>query len=164
MALAAALVAALGGCAGTRLEGGVYRSDKGYAIRVPGVGWEIVPDRRADFALRRPDGAAAMLVNAACHPQVARRPLDLLQRHVLVGLRERAVLVADRVSVNGTTASHAVLGGRMAADDRPVRLELYLLKDERCVYDLLYVAEPAAFDRWRPDFGVFVDSFTVGER
>jgi hypothetical protein len=47
----------------------------------------------------------------------------------------------------------------MRQSDERVRIESYTLKGERCVYDLLYVAEPAAFDAWRADFQRFVDSF-----
>ena len=33
------------------------------------------------------------------------------------------------------------------------------MKDERCLYDFLYVAPPAAFEATRGDFASFVDSF-----
>jgi hypothetical protein len=52
-----------------------------------------------------------------------------------------------------------VLEGRMQDGGDRVRIESYTLKDERCVYDLLYVAAPGAFDDWRADFRRFVDSF-----
>ena len=47
----------------------------------------------------------------------------------------------------------------MRDSDERVRIESYTVKGGRCVYDLLYVASPDAFDTWRTDFRRFVDSF-----
>ena len=49
----------------------------------------------------------------------------------------------------------------MRDSKRRVRIESYTVKNDRCVYDLLYVASPAAFDSSRADFERFVDSFTA---
>jgi hypothetical protein len=42
-----------------------------------------------------------------------------------------------------------------------VRVESYVVKDDRCVYDLLFVAVPDVFEARRPAFQAFVDSFTA---
>ncbi|MGH7418168.1 MAG: hypothetical protein ACREKB_10375, partial [Candidatus Rokuibacteriota bacterium] len=98
-------------------------------------------------------------VNAVCDPAVARRGWDVLGRHLLLGVRDRVVVEADEVPVNGRTASHRLLEGRMRQSDQRVRIESYTLKGDRCVYDLLYVAPPDVFDAWRGDFTRFVQSF-----
>jgi hypothetical protein len=49
----------------------------------------------------------------------------------------------------------------MAPGTERVRVEAYVLKDERCVYDLLYVAPAVAFDALRADFEGVVQSFTA---
>jgi hypothetical protein len=155
-----ALTLALGACAGRRLEDGVYRAPSGYRVTVPGAAWEVAPDSRADLELRHRTAPAGMLANAVCDPAVGRRGWDVLAQHLLIGVRDREVVEAGEKPVNGRVASHRVLEGRMRQTDDRVRIESYTLKGDRCVYDLLYVAPPGAFDAWRGDFQRFVESFT----
>jgi hypothetical protein len=63
--------------------------------------------------------------------------------------------------VNGRQAMHRVLDGRLDGDETPTRIEVYVMKDDRCVYDFLYAAPPAAFESWRADFRRFVESFAM---
>jgi hypothetical protein len=155
----AALTLALGACAGRRLVDGVYRGPSGYRVTVPGAAWEVAADSRADLELRHRSAPVGMLANAVCDPAVARRGWDVLAQHLLIGVRDREVVEAGEMPVNGRVASHRVLEGRMRQTDDRVRIESYTLKGHRCVYDLLYVAPPADFDAWRGDFRRFVESF-----
>jgi hypothetical protein len=160
-AMVVAVSLTLGACAGRRIVDGIYRAPTGYQVRLPGAAWVVAEDSRADLELRHRTETAGMLVNAACDPVVARRDPDVLARHLAFGLRDRTVVEAGEIPVNGRVASHRVLEGRMRPSDERVRVESYTLTSERCVYDLLYVAEPSAFDTWRDDFRRFVDSFTA---
>jgi hypothetical protein len=161
-AAAAALALIVGACAGRRIVDGVYHAPSGYRVTLPGAAWELAPDSRADLELRNRTASAGMLANAMCDPEVARRGGGVLVQQLLLGMRDRAMMEANETPVNGRVAWHRLLEGRMRQSDERVRIESYTLKGERCVYDLLYVAEPAAFDAWRADFQRFVDSF-VGE-
>jgi hypothetical protein len=156
------LTLALGACAGRRVVDGVYRAPSGFRVTVPSEAWEVAPNSRADLELRHRTAPVGMLANAVCDPAVTQRDWDVLARHLLLGLRDREVVEGGEVPVNSRTASHRVVEGRMRQSDDRVRIESYTLKGERCVYDLLYVAAPAAFDAWRGDFARFVESF-VGE-
>jgi hypothetical protein len=158
-ALAAALALALGACAGHRIVDGVYQAPSGYRVALPGAAWEVEADTRADLELRNRTAPAGMLANAVCDPAVIRRGWDVLAQHLLIGMRERHVVEAGEAPVNGRVASHRLLEGRMRQSDERVRIESFTLKGERCVYDLLYVAAPDAFDAWRGDFQRFVESF-----
>ena len=150
---------ALGACAGRRIVDGVYHAPSGYRVTVPGPAWEVAADSRADLELRHRTAPAGMVANAVCDPAVARRGWDVLGQHLLIGLRDRAMLEANEAPVNGRVASHRLLEGRMQQTDERVRVESYTLKGDRCVYDLLFVAPPEAFDAWRGDFERFVHSF-----
>jgi hypothetical protein len=101
-----------------------------------------------------------MLVNGLCDPAVARRGPEVLARHLLLGLRDRVEIEHGEVPVNGRVAAHRLLEGRMRQSDERIRVESYTLRGERCVYDLLFVAAPEAFDAGRDDFRRFVESFT----
>jgi hypothetical protein len=159
-AVAAVLALALGACATSGIVDGVYHARSGYRVTVPGAAWEVAPDSRADLELRNRTAPAGMLANAVCDPAIARRGWDVLALQLLVEVRGRTTVTADEASVNGRTASHRVLEGRMREGNERVRVESYMLKGERCVYDLLYVASLEVFDTWRGDFQRFVASFT----
>lgn len=162
-AAAAAVVTAavaVAGCAGRRIEGGVYHAPHGYRVTLPGAHWRLA-DSEADLELRHRGAKAGMLVNAECRRELARRSPDLLLRHLVLGLRDRAVVERGPATVGGWPAVHAVLEGRMTGSDERVRIESYVVKGDRCVYDLVYVAAPAAFDTGRSDFHRLVQSFAM---
>jgi hypothetical protein len=46
----------------------------------------------------------------------------------------------------------------MAPAEERLRVELFVVKGERCVYDLMYAAPPVAFEQWRADFHRFAGS------
>jgi hypothetical protein len=160
-ALAGTAALALAGCAGTRIDRGVFHSSSGFRVTLPGPDWRIDADESAELALRHREEPAALAANATCEARVTRRPLDLLERHLLLGLRDRRVVERDDVPVNGFAAAHAVVEGRMRESGERVRVEVYVLRGARCVYDLLYVAAPAAFDAERPVFRRFVETFSA---
>jgi hypothetical protein len=153
------LVTAVAGCAGRRLHDGVYHSEHGYRVTVPGRGWVVVDDSAADLELRHADGRAGMLIAATCQPAATKRRDADLARHLLLGLRERETLEDGEASLAGFRGTHLVVEGRMRDSRERVRVETYTVKDRRCVYDFLYVAPPAAFDASRGDFERFVGSF-----
>jgi len=159
LALALGAVIAFSGCAGRRIENGVYHSDKGYRLTLPGPDWSVTADSKADLELRHQDGLAAMLANAECDDRANSRSAGLLLGQLLIGLHDRATIEQNEVSVNGQQALHRVLDGRVAADGAPARIEAYVLKDQGCVYDFAYAAPPASFEAWRADFRRFVESF-----
>jgi hypothetical protein len=159
LALALGAVIAFSGCAGRRIENGVYHSDKGYRLTLPGPDWSVAADSKADLELRHQDGLAAMLANAECDDRAKSRSAGLLLGQLLIGLHDRATIEQNEVSLDGRLALHRVLDGRVAADGAPTRIEAYVLKDQSCVYDFAYAAPPASFEAWRADFRRFVESF-----
>jgi hypothetical protein len=159
LALALGAVIAFSGCAGRRIENGVYHSDKGYRLTLPGPDWSVAADSKADLELRHQDGLAAMLANAECDDRAKSRSAGLLLGQLLIGLHDRATIEQNEVSLDGRQALHRVLDGRVAADGAPTRIEAYVLKDQSCVYDFAYAAPPASFEAWRADFRRFVESF-----
>ena len=161
LALALGAVIALAGCAGRRIENGVYHSDKGYRLTLPGAEWSVAARSKADLELRHQDGLAAMLANAECDDRARSRSAGVLLGQLLIGLRDRATIEQNEVSVNGQQALHRVLDARAAADGAPTRIEAYVLKDGSCVYDFAYAAPPGSFEASRPDFRRFVESFAT---
>lgn len=156
-AAAAGLALLLAGCTADRIERGVFHSSKGYRVTVPGDGWEVEPGGEADLRLRRARPPGGMLADATCKGNPPRRPLPLLARYLVFGLEDREVLENGSMLIAGHPAIHRVLRGRL--DGSLVVVEAMVLKDERCVYDFLYVAPVDDFETGRGDFRTFVESF-----
>jgi hypothetical protein len=156
---AAALV--LGSCAGPRveLEHGVFRAPRLFRVTVPGPEWTVERASETELALRHGPTRAGLFANAECGDEPARRDLALLAQRLFIGLRGREVLENGTATLGGAPAVHAVMEAHVTGEDERMRLEAYVTKDARCVYDLVYVAPTAVFDERRPDFGRFVESF-----
>lgn len=155
------LAVAVAGCAGKRIEHGVFYSPKGYRVALPPGDWSVRGDSRADLELRHRTEPVGMLANASCGGEVPKASLEVLARHLLIGLRDRSVVVSERVPLDGKVARHAVLEGRLGERGDPVKLELYVMRNDRCVYDFLYVAPASSFDAWQSSFHRFVDTFAA---
>ena len=147
------------GCAGRRIEAGVFHSAKGYRVGVPGGEWTVANESRADLELRHRTEPAGMLVNASCDAGAPRAGPAVLARHLLSGLRDRTVISTEEIVVDGRVTRHSVVEGRLGREDDPVTLEVYVMRDARCVYDFLYAAPPASFPRWEGEFQRFVGTF-----
>jgi hypothetical protein len=154
-----AVVASVAGCAGPRIVDGVFRSPKGYQVSVPAGAWVVARESRADLELVHRTEPIGMAINATCEPGRARASLGVLERHLLSGLRDRAVVSSEDTSLNGHVARHTVVDGQLGEHGAPVRVEAYVVRDGRCVYDLLYAAPAASFDDGRAGFQRLVDTF-----
>jgi hypothetical protein len=144
-------------CAGGRIVGGVFYSDKGYRVTLPANGWRVLSAGEADLALEQPEWGAGMLLHATCGASAPRRSLRVLARHLTFGLLDRKVLEHGEATVTGLPALRSLLQGEL--DGRAVRVETYVLRDGTCVYDMVYVAPPTEFPKGVSDFQAFVSSF-----
>jgi hypothetical protein len=155
------LLAILGvsGCSVKRIESGVYHSSKGYRVAIPSPQWGPVDGSPADLELRHRSASAGMAAHAVCEERTTRHSSRILARQLLVGVRDRSVIERGEVDVAGRPAVRAVVDGRLEGSEAKVRIETVVVKDDRCVYDFMYVAPVSAFAATRPDFNRFVDSF-----
>ena len=131
-----------------------------FRVAVPGPGWDVTTASDTELTLRHRGARAGILANADCGAASARGDLEALARRLFVGFHGRAILERDAAAVGGLPARHAVMEAQVTGDDDRMRVEAYVVKDERCVYDLVYVAPVAAAPGPRDDFQRFVDSFT----
>ena len=152
---------ALASCAGPRvdLRDGVFRAPTLFRVTVPGADWTVMRATESELELRHPGTGAGILANADCGAGPARLELDVLARRLFVGLRSRETLENGVSTLGGLPAVHASMEARVPGGDERMRLEAYVTKDDRCVYDLVYVAPVAAFPERQADFRRFVESF-----
>jgi hypothetical protein len=146
-------------CSADRIEQGVFHSHKGYEVVIPGGDWQVAADGRADLVLRHASEQAGMLADATCRGGAATRPLSALSRQLFFGLIDRSVVEEEPVAVGGRQGVRTVVRGHRSG--ATLRVEAIVLKDERCVYDFLYVAPEEHFEAGRPQFRTFVESFAA---
>ena len=157
----AASLLATTGCATARLEDDRYRSPKGYQVAVPPNGWTVVNEDDVDLVLRHEHPPARMLVNASCDETVRTLSGRVLARQLLMGLKHRTVVERGEVALAGRPAIHVLLEGEDGNEGTRVRVDAYVVKTDRCVYDFLYVAPAASFAEARGDFQRVLESFRV---
>ncbi len=159
VAIVPAVVAVAAGCSVRRIDAGVYHSPKGYRVVIPGPEWAVVEDSRADLELQHRSGGAGMLANGTCGAAVRGGSAARLERQLTAGLRERAVVERGDGAVGGRPAARTVLDARSGADGAPMRIEIYTLTGDECVWDLIYAAPRERFGTWHGAFDRFVGSF-----
>jgi hypothetical protein len=157
----AGITLVLTACAGRQPPSGVYHSNKGYRLTLPGSDWQPVPGSRADLELRHRQAQAGILVNASCGARLTLRTVNALTREILAGFSGREVHERGVASLAGQEAAHLVVEGQSGPGGDRVRVEIYVARDDRCVYDLLYAAAPEDFPTWRGDFRHMVGTFVL---
>jgi hypothetical protein len=156
------IAAVLGGCSASRIENGIFYSPKGYQLSLPRDGWAVLPGGPAELELQRKNPEGGMLADATCGGKTAGRPLAVLTRHLTFGLGHRETVETVQNEAGGRQAERILVRGTV--DGKEVAVEAVVVKDQRCVYDFVYVAPADAFEAGRGDFQAFVESFRGATR
>jgi hypothetical protein len=157
-----ALLVLVAGCGGAQFDGTTYRGD-GFAFRIPPVPavWESLRHSHAGLAYRDPPSHATILLNGRCHVDGEDVPLLALTNHLFMQFTERDVVLQEVVPFDGREAMHTELSAKL--DGVPMRFDVWVLKKDHCVYDLIYFAPHETASRGLPEFQRVVRGFaTVG--
>jgi hypothetical protein len=122
----------------------------------PPVGWQPVPRDGVDHAWLEPRHDAVITANGLCHGH-GDPPLGVLANDLLIDTTARRVLLEETVPLDGREARHLVVSLRL--DGVPLVYDLYVMKKDGCVYDLVLIAPPRSYDVVAEGFGTFVAGF-----
>jgi hypothetical protein len=156
LTLALAL-AVMPGCAAA-FDGHTYHGE-GFTFQVPPAPpeWRRVEATGAALAFEETGSQAQILVNARCDRDGEDVPLSSLTAHLFIRFTERKVESEDVLPFDGREALRTDITAKL--DGVQKRFLVWVLKKDRCVYDLLYFAAPdrferggAAFDAWARGF------------
>lgn len=138
-------------CAGhPQLRDGRYQDDVvEYSLESPGDGWQRLDMEQANVAWLNRDLGAALLVNSHCQG-VEDAPLEVLTRHLLMGLTDVETVAERRLELSGREALETTVEGKLDGVRR--RLQLLVLKKDGCVYDVVLDASPDGFSRAVPGY------------
>ena len=154
-----ALFAACVGCGPTPFRG-VYRGE-GFAFRAPHppATWEPIDVSHAALAFRDTASAATIAVNVRCGADGEDVPLRALTQHLFLHFTDRDVLVEEIVPFDEREAMHGVLVAKL--DGVPKKFDVWVMKKDGCVYDLLYMAPLERYEHGVLEFRRFVHGFST---
>jgi hypothetical protein len=156
-----ALLSAIG-CSGPELKDNHFEnSHVRYEITPPGEGWTPLKLETANAAWHNSSLNASLLVNSHCEG-VADSPLEGLTSDLLMGMTDRAIEKQEVKPWAKREAMESTATGKLDGVAR--KLQLFVLKKDGCVYDIVLDADPATFDRARTAFDHVRDGFNVGGR
>lgn len=153
-------VAIVGGCGGAQFDGTLYRSEQ-VAFRLGPVParWSRLEHSEARLAFRDAEANASILVNARCGASAEDVPLLALTNHLFLLFTDRRIQRQEVVPFDGREAMHTELTADL--DGVPMRYDVWVLKKDDCVYDLVYFAPPETADRGLADFARMVRGFAT---
>jgi hypothetical protein len=155
------ILAMIGGCAGERLREGVYRGEHTrYRLGPLASTWQR-HDSGADLAFFEPQLQAVIMVNSECPPGHD-PPLTVAANSLLIGFTDRRIDQEEQVVLAGRQGLHRRL--RAQLDGAPLTIDVFEVKKDDCLYDLVYLAPPGTAARGRAQFERFVTGFEVFDR
>jgi hypothetical protein len=157
--LALVLAVAATACAsGGSFVGGVYR-DANVAFHIEAVpgDWRTIHVSDANLAFRDDAHAASILINGRCLPDDGDAPLSSLTAHLIMGTTERKFLLEETIPMDARDARHTVLEAKL--DGVRMAYDIFVLKKDGCIYDLVYVAAPDDLRTGAPAFEQLARAF-----
>ncbi|MGK3989963.1 hypothetical protein WME99_43370 [Sorangium sp. So ce136] len=153
------LALALAGCGGPSFNGTVYRGED-VAFRVPAApaSWRQISVSDAAVAYRDDANGATIALNGRCRNEED-VPLISLTNHLFLHFTDREVLKQEVVPFDGREAMHTVLSAKL--DGVPKVFDIWVLKKNGCVYDMLLIADPARYAAGEPAFTRMVRGFST---
>jgi hypothetical protein len=115
--------------------------------------WRPVPIAGADLAFRDDPRGGSTLVDVRCDERDHDAPLAVLTEHLIMGTTERQFTSQETLPFDHREALHTLMRAKL--DGVPMQYDIYVMKKDGCVYDLVYVAPPERFAEGAEDFERF---------
>jgi hypothetical protein len=153
--LLAAIVAC--GASGPSFEAGVFRAPNvAFHVGEVPADWHRV--NVDDSALGFRDGrGSSILVSGRCDLKADDVPLVALTNQLIMGTTDRETVKEEVIPFDRREARHTVMKAKL--DGVPLVWDLYVMKKNGCVYDMVYVAPPDHFDEGSAAFEKFATQF-----
>jgi hypothetical protein len=149
------LVVLLGGCAhaDTFDDGVLHKGELAVHVGPRPSSWRRVTVDGADLAFRDDAREGSTLFDVRCGRRDDDAPLSILSDHLMMGTTEREIESRETIPFDGREAMHTLLHAKL--DGVPMQYDIYVMKKDGCIYDIVYVAPPARFVEGAPDFERF---------
>jgi hypothetical protein len=146
------------GGAQAQLEGDVYKSGRvAFKVaRIPPT-WHPISVGNAALAYRDEPNEASILVNGRCGERDGDAPLVALTNQLIMGTTERSVVTEETIPFDAREALHTRMKAKL--DGVPLGFDIWVMKKDGCVYDLVYVAPPERLEAGVGECERFVRGF-----
>jgi hypothetical protein len=150
-------VATCPGCA-TAFDGQTFHG-RGFVFQVPPApqGWTRMDVSDAALTFQDQANSATVMVNGRCDRDGEDVPLRSLTQHLFIYFTDREIHEEKVVPFDGREAMRTDITAKL--DGVPRRFVTWVLKKDKCVYDLTYIAPPetfqtgvGTFDQWATGF------------
>ncbi len=150
-----ALAALLVGCAGGEsLQGDVLLKGPLHVHLGPvPAAWRRIELGGADLAYRDDAREGSAMFHVRCGQHEDDAPLAALTAHLIIGTTQRDFVTQDTIPFDKREALHTLMRAKL--DGVPMQYDIYVMKKDGCVYDLVYVAPPEKFTAGAADFERF---------
>lgn len=147
------------GCAPLQTKEGIFSPPyKNYTITIPGTGkgWKPIRVDKEDIALWHKQHKA-MIAVISSDIENKKLSLEMLNRHLFLGITNKKIVSNDTVLVDNRSVLHAILEGEM--NNCQLKIDAYIIKIGDTVYDLICWAPRDSFDYIQGDFENLARSF-----
>jgi hypothetical protein len=153
LALSLAVAPAACGHAASFDSGVLHKGDLTVRFGPVPSGWARIEVEGADIAYRDEGREGSTLFDVRCRGRDGDAPLSALTEHLIMGTTAREVERQETIAFDGREAMHTVMNAKL--DGVPMQYDLFVMKKDGCVYDLVYVAPPDHFPQGAPSFEAF---------
>jgi hypothetical protein len=145
---------------GAAFDGQTYHGE-GFSFRVPTVPteWRPIQVSHASIAYDDPGSEGIVMVNGRCDRDGEDVPLSSLTQHLFMRFTDRETQHEEVLPFDGREAMRTEATAKLDGVER--RFLVFVLKKDRCVYDLIYFAAPDRFDTGAPRFDAWAKGFTA---
>ena len=152
-----AVATCLAGCA-TNFDGNTYRGS-GFVFEVPSAptSWNRMEVSDAALTYQDASAGATVLVNGRCDRDGEDVPLRSLTQHLFIYFTDREIHDEKVVPFDGREALRTDITAKL--DGVPRRFVVWVMKKDKCVYDLTYIAPPESFESGVGAFDSWVTGF-----
>lgn len=147
-------------CGGPSFNGTIYRSEEiAFKVAPPPPTWQRIEVTSTALAFRDDAHDATIAVGGRCGKDGTDVPLRSLTQHLFLQFTERTIEQEEVVPFDGREALHTVLLAKL--DGVPKKFDVWVMKKDGCVYDLLFIARPSAFEEGVAAFRQFARGFST---
>jgi hypothetical protein len=160
LALALAFATVASACGGPTFNGTVYRSEEiAFQVAPPPSEWQRIEVTSTALAFRDEANDATIAVSGRCGKDSDDVPLRSLTQHLFLQFTDRTIEREEVVPFDEREAMHTVLLAKL--DGVPKKFDIWVLKKDGCVYDLLFIARPSSFEEGVASFRKFARGFST---
>lgn len=147
------------GCATTQIRDGIFSPSHGnYAIHVPNDRWEPIRLHKEDITLWNKQYNASIAI-ISTDRENKKSSLELFANRLFIGMQNKRIVAREPVLINDYQAIRTILTGEI--DNFTLKIDSFIIKTDKKVYDLVYWVSPEFFHYLHDDFLNMIKTFKL---